>query len=285
MLGLSSCTGDVTMRTNDVVTEGDALGFDYIHYIATRPASPVDFQDLLEIDTNGVATFESGRVDSPADSTYPTRFLLDEELLELRKLFFTSNFAAWDSSQFGDPTSPIKQTIVYQVDGRYSQVARRGGAPVPETLLPLFQAMETLAEASRQVGEGEPFAVEVLFEGQSSAVDRRDFAIVSSDDELIDLLWRIGSNEITVLPRLDFEREMLVGVFLGRDVGTTDRVTFTAAGYRSGTGANLLFRRSGLPREGAEGGLSPFVLAKIPRVRGRIEFFELPQREFRLRPR
>lgn len=282
------CSGDVLLTSEDEVTQGDALGFDFIDYVAVSPSGSDRVQETLVIDGDGRAEFGAtilgGGSGGGAEPQVPVRYLVDSELLRVRTKFGTSGFFAFSDSTFGNPIDhELKQTLVYQVDGRAASLTRYDFAEVPDQLLPLFDEMEVLLAESRDFGDGQPLDVTLVASGTDTRIARREFVVVRSQDALMDLLWRMGTREVPVLPRVDFSREMVVGAFLGTTTDSTRLVTFDGMGFVRGNHVDVMFRRIDVEdaAECARTGVRPWVLARMPRRDLRLEFYEAPEPELR----
>ncbi len=276
---LAGCSGEVVFEPEDTVTAGEALGFDFITYtVSDADATSIE---IIEITDDGRAIYRiAGR--GRGSTLEPIRFLRDDELLALRTDFNDSDFFFWADSTFGEPAAGVpKQTIIFQFEGRSDDLVRYGDAPVPPEIEVLFAQLEPLLAASKQFGEGNQLAVRALVEGRHTRIARREFSVIRSRDELINLLWRVGSLDATAFARVDFATEMVVGVFFGDDAMQTDTLTFADVAYQLDGAVNVLFRRTDMA-EGCDAPASrPFAMARVPRAPGRVQFFEDPERETR----
>jgi len=288
VLGLG-CSGDVLLTSEEEVSQGDALGFDYIDYVAVSPAGSNErVQETLVINGEGRTEFGLVFIDSlgvgQVGAPVPVRYLVDAELLRVRTIFGTSGFFEYADSTFGNPIDhEFKQTLVYQVDGRAASLTRYDFAEVPTQLLPLFDGMEVLLGESRDFGEGEPLDVTLVASGTDTRIARREFVVVRSQDALMNLLWRMGTREVPVLPRVDFAREMVVGAFLGTGTDSTRLVTFDGMGFVRDGHVDVMFRRIDAEdlAECGDEGVRPWVLGRMPRRDLPLEFYEAPDPEVR----
>lgn len=155
------------------------------------------------------------------------------------------------------------------------QIVRYGQAVVPASIEPLFDMLEGLIEESQNFGMGTELTVRTLVSGQQSQINEREFVVVKSSDALLNLLWRVGSIEISVLPRVDFAKEMLACAFLGDDAGRTARIEFDTVGYLDGDRINIRYRREDYV-EGCERESRPYAFVRLPRSSLPVEFYEDP---------
>lgn len=277
LLLTTGCVGQVSLDAEEEVSPGAALGFESINYVSTRrTAEDVFQQEILDIDANGRATLVIARSDTVAVRE-PFRFLPEDKLLEVRRNFAASNFFFWADSVYGDSPSPRTQSIVFEVGGRRDQLIRHDEAPVPPEILVLMNQLEELV-AEGIFGGGAPIQVEQIFAGEQTRIDRRAFVVVKSQEALLDLLFRIGSIELSVLPRVDYSREMLACVFLGDDSGPTLSVRVSPEANRYEDRVQLLYERRDAGNA-CELSARPFLIAKLPRMDVPIEFFEAVERD------
>lgn len=275
LLAVTGCVGQLSLDAEEEVSPGAALGFTSINYVSRLSVGGVFTQNILDIDADGRATLVTARGDNEAVRE-PFRFLPQDKLLEVRRNFADSDFFFWADSTYGDGPAPRTQSIVFEVGEDIDELIRYDEAPVPPSILVLMDQLEELI-LEGFFGEGSQVPVEQIFSGQSTRIERREFVVVRSEETLLDLLFRIGSIELSVLPRVDYSREMLACVFLGSGSGRTLSVEAVEA-YVSGNRAQLLYRRrdAGV---GCDLTARPFLIAKLPRLDVPLELFEAVERD------
>ena len=108
--------------------------------------------------------------------------------------------------------------------------------------------------------------------GASGVMDRRELVIRSAD--AWQSLWKQHSSE--PVPKIDFSRTMVVGVFLGTRPTAGYEVTIVTA--RAEGGVVVVEYRERRPAPGtlaAQVLTSPFHLVRLPQQSGRVEFRQL----------
>jgi hypothetical protein len=274
---LAACSGQLLLTPEEEVRPGDALGFEYINYVTFLAQETRTTQQILEVEAGGRSFFVRSVTenDSTSIEEVPFRFLADEEMLRIRTAFSDSDFFSWSDSIYGDPgqTNQTRKTIVYQEDGRSEDLQRIEDAEVPPSIEVLFDILDVLILESQEFELGTELDVVPFVSGVRTDIDRRDFAVVKSRDDLVDLVRRLGSDEISVLTRVDFSTEMVVAVFLGDVDDRTVGVEFTEIGYEADDVVKVQFvRRRTETACGA--GQRPYAMARIPVTAKRVEFYQ-----------
>jgi hypothetical protein len=278
VLLLAACGGDVSLGPEDPITPGQALGFDFINYVAQRlpdpDQPPVTY--ILQIEADGRTTAATGS----ASVVYaPIRFLPDDELLAVRIQFARSHFFSFSDSVYGEgsPNPFPRESIVYQIGGVFDFVTRIDDAPVPAEIAPLFEELRRLFEVGTRYQEGTPTPVASLVIGHQTQIEDREFVVIRNRDAFLNFLWRMGSIEVSVVPEVDYDAEMLVGAFLGDDADRTATIEFDSTGYFGDGTMKVRYRRTDGP-VGCDPGGRPFALARLPRVEAPVEFYEDAER-------
>jgi len=276
VLATAGCVGQLSLDAEEEVSPGAAIGFTSINYIS-QSREGIFRQRILDIDANGRSTLVTF-VGNEGTFREPFRFLPQDRLLEVRRNFAESNFFFWADSVYGvlGDSLRLTQSIVFEDDGQVDQLIRYDEAPVPQEIGLLIEQLEELLEEG-VYGTGDSTSVEEIFAGESTRIDRRQFVVVKSRDALLDLLYRIGSIEISVLPTIDYEREMLACVFLGEEAGATLSIVPRSA-YRDANRVQLLYERRDA-QEGCDLDARPYLLARLPRADVPVEFFEAFERD------
>ncbi len=283
LISLAGCTGQVFLRPEEEVTPGEALGFTDIYYTQILLSGPSDYLRALDISPEGRMTFRLYGYE--VDPVFRgDGYLSDRELFQLKKDFYDSDFfalAAEDTS-YGEYSVWERQTISYQVGDQNEEIVRYQHAEVPPQLEVLFDKLEKLVGGWYGWGGGnDALAVSPYVVGTSTRIDNFSFFVIKSQDSLLDLLWRMGSIEVSVLPEIDFAREMLACVFLGDDIvdfgarvaGATYAIQFDPVAYTNDDAVRVKFVRHNRPAD-CVGAVRPFAIGRLPRSDLPVQFYE-----------
>jgi hypothetical protein len=266
LVSLLGCGGGIVLQPDEEVTPGGALGFTYITYYSFGVIT-ADTTETLEVNESGRTWL--GR----SGKRLVYRFLPDAELLELRNNVHDAAFFSWGDTTFGDPTARPYEFVVFEDERTRVTVSRHDFAPVPAEIETLFEQMHLFIDKIDRYGRGTALPVGPVVRGRTTRIDSPSFFVVRSRDALLDLLWRMGSNEVTVIPSIDFDREMIVAAFLGRSARRTAEITFEDVAYVHEGVVRVRYSPTAFP-DACGLRVMPFALARVPRFDLPVEFYE-----------
>ncbi|MBD3161991.1 MAG: hypothetical protein GF346_06840 [Candidatus Eisenbacteria bacterium] len=169
-------------------------------------------------------------------------------------------------------TADCEESFFLSVDTADERRAYSGG-PCDPSLPDPVRALS--GEMQRWVEEDwarrpETVAFRILTEGSSSRVARAGVRIVDDRDGLVRLIDAIGSDDPVLVPSVDFDREIVVTLFLGEQRAASASVTVDGA-HRTEGGQVVLTERRVVPGEGCAASprpTRPYTVVAVEASRG-----------------
>jgi hypothetical protein len=205
----------------------------------------------------------------------PARGLLAGENLEtLTRLIGALPPAGYHG---GGPDDPRRVFMSVRIGDEVRSYATTDlDADAPQALREVGQQLEFWAESAAS-DRREAVASRILLSGEQSNVLAETRSVVTSRDALLALVGRLGSGQPGILPSVDFSREFVVGIFLGRRPSSGYAVTVPQAAVTE-AGQIVLSEQRMAPGPGCvlAGALTaPFVLVAVEAGANRDLLFEV----------